>query len=49
MGARSGDLDPGVAWHMMRTENLTPEQFNRIVNHESGLLGVSETGGPAKK
>jgi acetate kinase len=43
MGTRTGDLDPGVAWYMMRSENLTPEQFNRIVNHESGLLGVSET------
>ncbi|MBI5902572.1 MAG: acetate/propionate family kinase [Deltaproteobacteria bacterium] len=43
MGTRPGDIDPGVAWHLMRTENLTPEQFNRIINHESGLLGVSET------
>jgi acetate kinase len=43
MGTRSGDLDPGVAWHVMRAENLNPEQFNDLVNHESGLLGVSET------
>ena len=43
MGTRPGDLDPGVAWYMMRTENLTPKQFNHIINHESGLLGVSET------
>ena len=43
MGTRPGDLDPGVAWYMMRTENLTPRQFNRIINHECGLLGVSET------
>jgi len=42
MGTRPGDLDPGVAWFMMRTENLTPKQFNHIINHESGLLGVSE-------
>ncbi len=27
----------------MQTENLTPQQFNDIINHESGLLGVSET------
>src|SRR4029077_10509553 len=26
-----------------RSGNLTPDQFNHIVNHESGLLGVSET------
>ena len=42
MGTRPGDLDPGVAWFMMRTENLTPKQFNHIINYESGLLGVSE-------
>jgi acetate kinase len=41
MGTRTGDLDPGVAWYMMRSGNLTPDQFNHIVNHESGLLGVS--------
>ena len=43
MGTRPGDLDPGVAWYMMRSENLNPEQFNHLINHESGLLGVSET------
>ena len=43
MGTRPGDLDPGVAWYMMQSENLTPKQFNDIINHESGLLGVSET------
>jgi acetate kinase len=43
MGTRPGDLDPGVAWYMMRSENLTPKQFNHIIHHESGLLGVSET------
>jgi len=43
MGTRPGDLDPGVAWYMLRSRNLTPEQFNHLINHESGLLGVSET------
>ena len=43
MGTRTGDLDPGVAWYMMRSEKLTPKQFNHLINHESGLLGVSET------
>jgi acetate kinase len=43
MGTRSGDLDPGVAWYMMQAEHLTPQQFNHLINHESGLLGVSET------
>jgi acetate kinase len=43
MGTRSGDLDPGVAWYMMQSENLTTEQFKHLINHESGLLGISET------
>ncbi len=43
MGSRAGDLDPGVAWYMMQSENLSAEQFNHLINHESGLLGVSET------
>jgi acetate kinase len=43
MGTGPGDLDPGVAWFMMQAEKLTPTQFNSLINHESGLLGVSET------
>jgi len=43
MGSRPGDLDPGVAWYMIRSENLTAKQFNNIISHESGLLGISET------
>ena len=43
MGTRTGDLDPGVAWYLMQTENLTPKQFSNLINNESGLLGISET------
>ena len=43
MGTRSGDLDPGVARYLMEAEKLTPEQFSHLINHESGLLGLSET------
>jgi acetate kinase len=43
MGSRPGDLDPGVAWYMMQRENFTPRQFDDIINHQSGLLGISET------
>lgn len=42
MGARTGDLDPGVMDYLVRTDDLTAGQFRRMVNHESGLLGVSE-------
>lgn len=43
MSTRSGDLDPSLAWYMAKVENISAEQFHDMVNHESGLLGVSET------
>ncbi len=43
MGTRTGDLDPGVAWYLMQFEKLNPKQFSHLINHESGLLGISET------
>jgi acetate kinase len=43
MSTRSGDLDPGLVWYLAQTENLTAQQFHKMINHESGLLGVSET------
>ena len=42
MSTRSGDLDPGLAPYLARTEQITTNQFYKMVNHESGLLGVSE-------
>jgi len=43
MSTRSGDLDPGLVWYLARTEGLDARGFNRLVNAESGLLGLSET------
>jgi len=43
MSSRSGDLDPGLVSYMARTEQMSASQFQKMVNHESGLLGVSET------
>jgi len=43
MGTRSGDLDPGLAWYLARTEKMAAEQFNELINFQCGLLGVSET------
>jgi acetate kinase len=42
MSTRSGDLDPGLVSFLARTEKMTAPQFQKMVNHESGLLGVSE-------
>jgi acetate kinase len=43
MGTRTGDLDPGLPLFLAQAATLTTEQFHKMVNHESGLLGVSET------
>ena len=43
MSTRSGDLDPGLVSFMARSEQMTAYQFDQMINHESGLLGVSET------
>lgn len=43
MSTRSGDLDPGLVDYLARTDNMSTHQFNRMVNFESGLLGISET------
>ena len=42
MGTRPGDLDPGVVWAIMNQERYSPEQLDRFLNQECGLLGVSE-------
>lgn len=41
MGTRSGDLDPGVLVHLMRERGWGPDDVERLVTREAGLLGVS--------
>jgi len=43
MGTRSGDLDPGLMSYLALTESMTAAQFQSMVNHESGLIGISES------
>ena len=43
MSTRCGDLDPGLSWYLARAENVSAKQFHEMINHESGLLGISET------
>lgn len=42
MSTRSGDLDPGVMSFLALTESMDAAAYQRMVTHESGLLGVSE-------
>ena len=41
MGSRSGDIDPSIVTFIMKKENLTPDQMDKILNKESGKLGIS--------
>jgi acetate kinase len=41
MGTRSGDLDPGAIWWILQREGLGAAELSDLVNHQSGLLGVS--------
>jgi acetate kinase len=43
MSTRSGDVDPGLVSYLWRSEQMTAAQFDTMMNHESGLLGISET------
>lgn len=43
MSTRPGDLDPGVLWWLLDKEKLSPGRFSDLINHECGLLGISET------
>jgi acetate kinase len=43
MATRCGDTDPGLPQFLAQTSGITTEQFHSLVNHESGLVGVSET------
>ncbi len=41
MGSRSGDIDPSVVTFIMREEEMTPDEADKMLNKESGLLGIS--------
>lgn len=43
MGSRAGDIDPGLVAYVERAEQLSAGQFETMANHESGMLGISET------
>lgn len=45
MSTRSGDIDPGLAWFLNQQTGMSLEEYNHMVNFESGLLGVSELSG----
>jgi acetate kinase len=41
MGTRSGDIDPAIFAYLAAAEGAAPTEVERILNRDSGLLGVS--------
>lgn len=41
MGTRSGDLDPGIILYLIQKNGLDVHALDKLLNKESGLLGVS--------
>ncbi len=44
MGTRSGDVDPGVIFHLMENLKMGPKEINDLLNKKSGLAGISGKG-----
>ena len=41
MGTRCGDLDPAVVLHIQNVTGMGPKEMDKLLNKESGLLGLS--------
>ena len=41
MSSRPGDLDPGVALYILRSERFTADALEKMLNHQSGLYALS--------
>ncbi len=48
MGTRSGDIDPAIIFHLLKLKK-SPQQIEEMLNHESGLLGLSQRSGDVRK
>lgn len=42
MGTRSGDIDPSIHAYACKEANISIDEFNTLLNKESGLKGVSK-------
>ena len=48
MGTRSGDLDPAIVTHLAGREGTSAEEIVRLLNEDSGLLGLSGSSGDVR-
>ena len=44
MGTRSGNIDPAIILHLQENEGLSAAEVNRMLNKQSGLLGLAGIG-----
>lgn len=49
MATRSGDVDPGLISFLQRVEHWSPEDVDRVLSAESGLLGLSGSSGDMRE
>jgi acetate kinase len=45
MATRSGDLDPGLLLFLLREHGMTAGRLEELLDHRSGLLGISDRSG----
>lgn len=41
MGTRSGDIDPGIIFHLVNAAGMSVDQVDRTLNKESGMAGLA--------
>jgi acetate kinase len=49
MGTRSGDLDPGLLLYLMRERGFDEVALEDLVDHQSGLAGISGVSGDMRQ
>ena len=49
MGTRSGDIDPGLVLHLITVLKMPAAEVDRLLNHRSGLLGLSGRSGDVRE
>lgn len=49
MGTRSGSVDPGILTYLMRRRQVDGTAIDEILNHKSGLLGISGISGDMRE
>lgn len=43
MGSRSGDIDPGIIFYLLRHTQLNADEIETMLNTQSGLKGIAQT------